>query len=127
MAYASAVDVEDRLGRELDPSETQIVGTRLDDAERILNNRVDLAAKIADGTVDADNVVMIESDMILRLIRNPDGYTQETDGNYSYSISEELAAGRLTVMGNEWALLGIRGGVYVIKPYLQLPWEPVTV
>ncbi|WP_158881984.1 Gp19/Gp15/Gp42 family protein [Amycolatopsis anabasis] len=123
MAYATASDVASRF-RVLDADETTIVNTRLADAERILKARIpDLDAQIVAGTIDQDNVKMVEADMVLRLIRNPDGYTTETDGNYSYTISAQVASGVLEVLGREWALLGIRGGVYSIKPYMRMPWE----
>jgi hypothetical protein len=128
MAYATPADVEARLGRSLDTSETLVVQTRLNDAELLLKSRIpDLDQKILDGTISQDAVVMIESEMVLRLVRNPEGYTSETDGSYSYQISAEVASGKLSVLPYEWALLGIRGGLYTIAPYMQMPtatWPP---
>lgn len=128
MAYATPADVEARLGRELDEAETLVVQTRLDDAELILKSRIpDLDQKIVEGVISEDAVVMVESEMVLRLVRNPEGYTSETDGNYSYQISAEVASGKLSVLPYEWGLLGIRGGVYTIRPYVQVPthaWPP---
>lgn len=81
MAYATASDVEDRLGRELDSSETQIVNTRLDDVERLIKARIkDLDDLVDAGEPDEDLVVQIEAEAVLRLIRNPEGLTSETDG-----------------------------------------------
>ena len=128
MAYATPTDVQARLGRTLDTSETQVVQARLNDAELIIRSRItDLDQKIIDGVILEAAVVMVEAEMVLRLVRNPDGYTSETDGNYTYQLSTEVASGRLSVMPNEWALLGIRGGVYTITPYVQIPgsdWPP---
>lgn len=116
MSIATPEDVAVRLGRDLDTEETRLVQVRLDDAELILRNRVtDLDTK------DAAVVVMVESEMVLRLLRNPEGYTSEGDGNYNYRISEEVASGKLSVLPHEWNLLGIRGGVYSIAPYLAMP------
>ncbi|HVV11581.1 Gp19/Gp15/Gp42 family protein [Amycolatopsis sp.] len=127
MAYATAQDVANRFIRPLDTDEQRVVTTRLDDAERMLRRRVpDLADQIAAGTIDQGDVVMIEADMVLRLIRNPDGYKTETDGNYSYTISAEVASGRLQVLADEWALLGVSGGAFVIAPQFELPWAPST-
>lgn len=124
MAYATAADVEARLGRTLDSSESQIVNARLADAELIIKSRIpDLSTKITDGVITTEEVVMVEADMVLRLIRNPEGYSQETDGNYSYTLHSDIASGRLVVLPHEWALLGIRGGVYTIAPYMKMPWE----
>lgn len=125
MAYASVTDVEARLGRSFDTTEAQLVSTRLADAELILKSRIpDLDQKVLDAAISQDAVVMVECDMVLRLVRNPDGYTAEADGTYSYQISADVASGKLTVLGHEWALLGIRGGVYTIAPYLAMPTLP---
>lgn len=122
MAYATAADVEARLGRTLDTSEAQIVTARLADAELIIKSRIpDLSTKITDGTILQAAVVMVESDMVLRLVKNPDGYTQEADGGYSYQRLSEVASGKLEVLPREWNLLGVRGGVYTIAPYMQIP------
>ena len=124
MAYATATDVEARLGRTLDASETQIVQARLADAELIIESRIpDLDTRVTEGTISQQAVIMVESDMVIRLVRNPDGYAQETDGNYSYTLHSDIASGRLTVLPHEWALLGIRGGVFTIAPYMKMPWE----
>ncbi|MEO6089642.1 MAG: Gp19/Gp15/Gp42 family protein [Umezawaea sp.] len=122
MVFAVAQDVEQRLGRPLDAAEAQIVEARLGDAELLLRSRIpDLTARVASGALARDAVVMVEADMVLRLVRNPEGYAQESDGNYSYLLRTDVASGRLTVLGAEWTLLGVRSGVYVIRPYLEIP------
>lgn len=134
MAYATVADVEARLGRTLDPSESQIVSTRLNDVELMIRHRIpDLDTLVSTGALDPQIVVMVECDAILRLIRNPEGFTAETDGNYSYQISAEVASGRLDILAGEWALLGIRAGAFTIRPSLAplyadcpYPWENVN-
>lgn len=134
MAYASVEDVEARLGRDLEASESQIVTTRLNDIELMIRHRVpDLDTKVATGVIDPALIVMVECDAILRLVRNPDGYTAETDGNYSYQISKEVASGKLDILPAEWALLGVRNGAFTIRPSLAplygncpYPWENVN-
>jgi hypothetical protein len=122
MSYAQASDVEARLGRSLDDTETIIVNARLGDAELVIKSRIpDLVDQVTAGTIDEAVVVMVESDMILRLIRNPEGYTQESDGNYSYTISTQVASGRLEVLESEWSMLGLKRGAFTIAPYLELP------
>ena len=134
MAYAVAADVEARLGRSLDPSETTIVNTRLADVEILIRNRIrDLDTQISTGAIDVESVIMIEAEAVLRLIRNPEGYTAETDGNYSYQISVRVASGRLDILPEEWSLLGIKSGAFSIAPKVGLcsttcayPWENVN-
>lgn len=124
MAYATTQDVEDRFTRPLDADETRVVATRLEDAERLIKSRItDLDDRVAAGTIDQGTVAMVEAEMVLRLVRNPEGYTQETDGSYSYSISSRVASGALEVRRDEWSLLGFRQGAFVIRPSVRLPWS----
>lgn len=125
MAYATATDIEDRLGRPLDESEAVIVETRLEDTEALIKSRVtDLDAQVTAGTILERLVVMVESDVVLRLIRNPDGYMQESDGNYSYTIDSRVSSGRLALLPEEWTLLGIRKSVVLIAPTITMPTRP---
>ncbi|OLT03201.1 hypothetical protein BJF90_26355 [Pseudonocardia sp. CNS-004] len=120
MAYATADDISARLGRELDESEVIIVSIRLDDAERIIRSRIpDLDGKVLDAELDHDLLVMIEAEAVLRLLKNPDGYSGETDGNYSYQINSRVASGKLEIMDDEWALLGVAQGMFVIAPTVR--------
>lgn len=117
MTYASHADVSARLGRELTTEEQTLVETRLADAERMLSRRVDLAAGIDAETFAEADVVRVEADMVLRLVRNPQGYLQETDGSYSYMLSREVASGKLEVTREEWRTLGVRSsGMFVLYP-----------
>jgi len=120
VAYATAQDIEDRLGRELDESEATIVNTRLEDAEELIYRRIpDLAQRVDDGKIRERLIVMVECEAVMRLIRNPEGYTQETDGNYSYSIDSRVASGRLSILPEEWALLGVARTIGVISPRIR--------
>ena len=116
MATATIQDVETRLGRELDTDEQAQVTALLADAELLIRSRVDIAS------VDQDILVMVESNAVLRVIKNPNGYLQESDGNYSYSVSAKVASGKLDILAEEWALLGVKSGVYTISTVPQMPW-----
>ncbi|AHY27080.1 head-to-tail adaptor [Mycobacterium phage Phantastic] len=123
MAIATATDVENRWVRELSEEETTLVNTRLEDAERMIKRRIkDLDAKIANGDIDPEDVKQVEADMVLRLLRNPEGFTQETDGNYTYMLHQQLASGKLEVTDDEWETLGIRRrGMFVLYPQIVRP------
>ena len=118
MAYAGSFDVSVRWGRALSPEETQLVDQRLADVERMILRRIpDLAEKITAGDIDADDVIQVEADAALRLVRNPDGYASETDGSYGYTFSREIASGRLEILPEDWATLGVVvGGVFQLVP-----------
>lgn len=121
MAYATVDDVQARYENEIDEALALVVGTRLGDAEIRLKHRIpDLADRVADSEDYEDIVVMVEAEMVLRLIRNPDGYSQESDGNYSYAIYQKVASGRLEVTDEEWDLLDAPGsqGSFTISPWI---------
>lgn len=124
MTYATAADVAARLGRELTPDETTLVNTRLGDAERLILRRIpDLADQITAGDIDVEDVKQVEAEAVLRVVRNPDGYRQETDGNYSYMLSAEAASGVLGITPGEWRILGVATGVmFAIDP--SVPTRP---
>lgn len=127
MAYATPADVEARLGRALDDAETVIVNARLGDAELILKIAIpDLDDKVAASVTYEQTVVMVESDMVIRLLKNPDGFLQESDGNYSYMRSQELASGRLQVLPQEWDLLGVKASFAMLSPYLAPPGSEIA-
>jgi hypothetical protein len=82
----------------------------------------DLDAKVTAATLDVEDVKQVEADMVLRLVRNPEGYLSETDGNYTYMLQQNLSAGKLTVDPDEWETLGlVRSRMSIIVPNLELP------
>jgi hypothetical protein len=108
MAYATVDDVAVRWSRDLSCEEKRLVQVRLDDVERLIRRRIpNLDDRLTDGLVDVEDVVQVEADAVLRLARNPEGYVSETDGNYTYQLSKDLATGRLSISSDEWATLGV--------------------
>ena len=107
MAYASADDVAVRWSRELSCEDIKLVEVRLEDVERLIRRRIpDLEDRIDSGKVNVEDVVQVEADAVLRLARNPEGYVSETDGNYTYTLSKDLATGTLSITSAEWTILG---------------------
>lgn len=122
MAYATPTDVSHRLGRPLSEDETAQVSTLLNDAEILIQAKIpDLDDKIAADEISSQTVIMVESNAVVRLVRNPNGYTSETDGTYSYGINWKLATGSLTITDHEWSLLGVSSGVFTISVAPGLP------
>lgn len=122
MSYATPEDVAVRLGRELTEEEAAQVQVLLDDVELIIKTRIpDLDDQIAEGKISEEIVVMIEANAVARVVRNPEGYTAETDGNYSYQINTSVASGLLDILGFEWGWLGLKRGIYTIAPYVDIP------
>lgn len=123
MAYATTTDVEERMLRELDEIEHRVSSVRLDDAENIIRSRIrDLDLKITNGDIPLSAVIQVEAQAVLRLFRNPDGFLSEGDGNYSYTRSpQDIARGEIEILEDEWRLLGVRTGRWVLHPYVSIP------
>lgn len=135
MAYATHDDVQARYEQDLDARLEALVDTRLGDAELLLLDLVpDLAGRIADEVLYPNyeqKVILAEAEMVLRLIRNPEGYSQESDGNYSYAIYQAVASGKLEITDYERGLLGEKVGMRILAPTLvedpEIPFfDPAT-
>lgn len=123
MAYAKVSDVQVRWGRQLTPEDTAMVTQRLEDVERMLKRRIpDLDSRVAaDPQGYGVDVVQVEADAVLRLARNPEGYQSETDGNYTYMLQSDQESGSLSILPEEWRILGITGksmGILVPRPVM---------
>ena len=123
MAYASASDVVVRWGKsEVDDELQAQINVRLEDVERMIGRRVDIDAGITLGTFLEEDVIQIEADAVLRLVRNPDGYLSETDGEYTYMLRQDLASGKLEILPEEWEILGVSfDGMFIITPNPVMP------
>ncbi|RAV17189.1 hypothetical protein DQP55_04180 [Mycolicibacterium sp. GF69] len=109
MAYAEADDVAALLARELTTEETALVTRRLAQVERMILRRIpDLAAQIDARDLDEADVIDIEAEAVLRVIKNPEGYQSEGDGSYQYQLNRHAADNRLRVTPDEWSVLGVK-------------------
>jgi uncharacterized protein YcaQ len=118
VTYASAADVAALVARQLTAEETALVERRLAQVERMIMRRIpDLAEQIDAGDLDQADVIDIEAEAVLRLLRNPEGYASESDGTYSYQFNRKTASGRLEILPSEWETLGIRPSkMFAIDP-----------
>lgn len=124
MTYAQPSDVSARLGRPLTTDETTQVAALLGDAEILIKSRIpDLDDKVAAGSPTESTVIMVEASAVARLVRNPDGYTAEGDGSYSYQINWRLSTGQLEISDREWSLLGYSAGVFAVDVRPRTPFE----
>lgn len=109
MTYAEAADVQAVLGRTLTAEETALVERRLAQVERKILRRIpDLADQIAAEEIDQADVVDIEAEAVLRVIRNPEGLYSEQEGSYGYQLSREATDNSLRITAEEWERLGIK-------------------
>lgn len=117
MALAKPSDVVTSMMRELTPAESQHVGALLERAERKIRTRVpDLDTRVNQDLDFRQRVIDITAEAVARVFRNPAGYTQETEGNYGYSLNFRVASGLLDILDSDWAELGVGGGLGTIMP-----------
>ena len=108
MAYATAQDVVTLWAKEPEPEVMILIERRLEQVERLIRRRIpDLDTRVSlSETFEAD-LIDIEADSVLRLVRNPEGYLSETDGVYTYQLQNDLSTGKLQVLDDEWTILGV--------------------
>lgn len=134
MAYADVDDVAVRLGRAVsDTAEEDQIETWIGDASRLIARRIpDLAIRIAEGLVTAEDVAMVEAQAVVRKVKNPDGKQNERIDDYSYGLVEDASKAELFITDDEWAiLLGTAhsgSGAFTIRPAgwasRTQPWIP---
>lgn len=70
------------------------VNGKIDEAVReLLSTIPDIPARIASGALNAQLVTDKVVAAVLRVVRNPTGIDQESEGDYSYRISKTVASG----------------------------------
>lgn len=118
MALATRPDVEARLGPVETPEKRLLVQTLLDAAEARLVSRIpDLVVKSGLDAEFRANAVSVEADAVARVMRNPEGFRSENTGPFQNTYDTRAAAGFLTILKEEWRLLGV-SGAFTITPSL---------
>ncbi|EKF23002.1 phage Gp19/Gp15/Gp42 family protein [Mycolicibacterium hassiacum DSM 44199] len=124
MAYATAEDVVTLWAKEPEPEVMTLIERRLEQIERMIKRRIpDLDLRVAVSPTFHADLVDIEADAVLRLVRNPEGYLSETDGSYTYQLQADLSQGKLTILDEEWEILGVKSQkrMAVLVPNLVMP------
>lgn len=122
MAYATPDDVSVRWARTPSNEEADLIAIRLDDVERIIRRKIpDIDDRILSGDLDIEDVIRVESDVVLRMVRNPEGFVSETDGNYTYQLAHNTSPGSLSLLPEEWELLGYSAGnkMFALVPFFE--------
>ncbi|QFG08598.1 head-to-tail adaptor [Mycobacterium phage Vanisoa] len=124
MAYAKSSDVVELWAKEPEPEVLALIDRRLDQVERMIKRRIpNLDTKVAASAVFEADLIDIEADVVLRLVRNPEGYLSETDGAYTYQLATDLSQGKLVILDDEWTTLGVNrlSRMSVIVPNIVMP------
>lgn len=130
MAYADAADVTVRSGKaDTEPEILALIDQRIQDVERMIERGLKrrglgtLAARITAELTDVEDIKQVEADAVLRLVRNPDGFLSETDGDYTYMLRQDLASGVLELLPADWQALGVYDatGFFILVPTPVMP------
>lgn len=108
MAYATAADVVILWAKEPEPEVMTLIERRLEQVERMIRRRIpNIDTLVASSETFEADLIDIEADAVLRLVRNPEGYLSETDGAYTYQLQSDLSSGKLQILDDEWTTLGV--------------------
>lgn len=100
---ATIDDVEARF-RPLTAAEQVNAETFLDDAWWLLLGRLpNLEANLTAGTVSTENAVRVVASMVVRILRNPEGKSEESIDDYRYRRDALVSSGMLHVTDDELA------------------------
>lgn len=103
---ATITDLKERSFRPLTEQEEQVGSVMLDDAwNLILTHRPHVADRVSDASF-RNLVVQVQCAMVLRVIKNPEGYLSEQIDDYQYRRDSAVSTGALYVSDAELALLG---------------------
>ena len=113
MSFATIVDVQKRLGRDLTTAETSQVEEWILDLESDIRGRIsnvdDLRDDPVNGVAYARTVTRVISETIVAKLKNPDGLRQFTESIDDYSVTKTVdvanSSGRLFISDDDWALL----------------------
>ncbi len=64
-----------------------------------------LTTRISDGRLTANLYKRVIANAVLRVLRNPEGYTSESEGGYSYGLRSTVSSGDLWFTDDEVAIL----------------------
>lgn len=102
---ATVTDIEDRW-RSLSDDEKVVAHTFLDDAWWLLTSRLpSLESNQTAGTVSDRNVVRVLASMVIRVLRNPEGYEDEALDDWRGRRSALTSSGVLHLTADEAASL----------------------
>lgn len=96
-------------------SDQEFVEDAIDEAELLLSNRlgdlqewIDAAPTPALAVMRKKRLTRAVTRSVRRVMRNPDGFTSESAGDYSYARAGALSSGEVYIGAAEWKMLGFK-------------------
>ena len=117
---ATIDDVQQRLGRAIDPAEQDQVQAWINDVEAMIAARIpDIEDRINAGQPSVAVAAAVVSNAVIRKVNNPLGKQNERIDDYSYGLTADAARGELFLTDAEWGLLApaSASGAFSIRPY----------
>lgn len=112
MASIPSVIFDDVDGRYLEGSledryDRVKVETQIQDAvdEALSHWRDRILSRLASGVLTPNSYKRVIATVVLRIVRNPEGYANESDGGYSYGLRVQVASGFLVFTPDDIATL----------------------
>lgn len=111
MAITVFADVEAFVKRDIPASDQTWVESKITEAEALLETYIG----DADAWIAADpnppkrqqKFILAVCRMVERVFKNPDGYSTETDGDYSYGRASVISSGEVYASRTDLRLLGL--------------------
>lgn len=98
--YAYGMDIPDEF-------EQEVVALIVKAERRLLRRAPSIPSRIEDERLTKDDVADVVADMVLRVVKNPGGYSSEQAGEFSYRIDWGAASGRIHVTKEDLQNLGV--------------------
>lgn len=77
---------------------------KIADAQDLIDSRLpSVAGRLAGGSLTTRTYKRVVSDVVLRVLRNPEGFTSESEGGVSYSRSAVVSSGNLWLTAQDVA------------------------
>lgn len=99
-SYAYGMDIPDEF-------EEEVVALIVKAERRLLRRASSIPKRIEDGRLSKEDVADVVADMVLRVVKNPGGYSSEQAGEFSYRIDWGAASGRIHVTKEDLQNLGL--------------------
>lgn len=99
-------DIQNRYEGDLSRFSGSYVETQITDAIDFIDSLYPVVqARLDSGLLTVNAYKRVVADVVLRVLRNPNGYTNETDGAYSYGQRAAVASGNLWLTNDNVAVL----------------------
>jgi hypothetical protein len=113
--WATSLDVQARYEKDIPDNLASRVGTKLDDAQTIIESKLgDIQVAIDAERTSAKNVKLVLCEMVIRWLRNPGAMASETVGPFGYRRDSSIRSGKLYLTAEDRQMLGLQSSATTI-------------